>query len=226
MLPNISRATPVFLSGRVLDDREPKYLHQRGREAPLYNEDALGPETFITEGPFDALSLAAWDFPAVALNGSLRPGAVSKLHRPQRLYLVLDNDRAGFQATMVLAGALWPKARVVRLPEGDDPSSFYCHRTKGEFEALIDAAMDPGNYAIEQVAVTTPREQLSEALKPLFEFLIVAKPMAQEAYLEKMTARFRLGTEWKKRARQELEAMARGTTRCPACGTVWTRRVG
>lgn len=224
VLPNIRRAAPVFLTGRALDDREPKYLHQRGREAPLYNEDALGPEVFITEGPFDALSLAAWDYSAVALNGSLRPGAVSKLHRVQRAYLVLDNDRAGFQATMVLAAALWPRGRVVRLPLGEDPSDFYCRRTRGEFEALVATAMDPGNYAIEQVDVRTPRERLSDALKPLFEFLALAKPMAQEAYLEKMVARFTLGAEWKKRARQELDVMARGTTRCPACGTVWTTR--
>jgi DNA primase len=149
---------------------------------------------------------------------------ISKLHRAQRAFLVLDGDRAGFQGTMMLAAALWPKAKVVRLPLGADPSAFYCLRSKGEFEALVGAAMDPGNYAIEHVAVTTPREQLSEALKPFFEFLATVRPLAQEAYLEKMTARFKLGVEWKKRARQELDILSQGVTRCPACGTMWAMR--
>lgn len=225
IFPMFRRRQPVFLSGRALDDREPKYLHQRG-EVPLYNEDAVGPETFVVEGTFDVLSLEAWNFRTTGLNGGARPGAIAKLQRVQRAYLCLDPDPAGFHATMALGLALWPRALVVSLPDGLDPNEFYRKRSKGEFEALVGQAVDPVRFAVGRVPVDSPPERLGEALDPAFRLLAGTNPLTSEGFLEGVIApRFKMSKTTVKRCLAQIDLYARGVpTKCPACGTILTTR--
>jgi DNA primase len=228
VLPIKVREQVRFLTARALDDREPKYMHQRGQEAPLYNEDALGPEVFITEGPFDALSLVAWEFPAVALNGSLRPSVASKFQRIRKAFLVMDHDRAGFQATMMLAAALWPKAVVVPLPKGMDPNDFYLKRTKAEFEDLVAKAKDPVHYALDYLLPIQAKERIAEELEPVFRLLGELEGTLQRGYMEHVIGpRLKLSKEMVALCLAQIQKLASGAVvKCRACGTIqMSRRV-
>jgi DNA primase len=74
---------------------------------------------FLTEGPFDWLTLVGWGLPACALLGT-QPGrdTLRLLARARSIVLVLDSDKAGREATAHLATAIGERARVLELPEG------------------------------------------------------------------------------------------------------------
>jgi DNA primase len=57
IFPNIVRGQVVHLTGRTIENGNPKYLHLPGKINHLYNEDALlNPEVLICEGIPDCLS--------------------------------------------------------------------------------------------------------------------------------------------------------------------------
>lgn len=73
----------------------------------------------MTEGPFDWLTAVEWGFWAVALLGTRVPGKVAQsLDRFEDVYLVLDPDEAGREATKELHERLGDRAVPVALPPG------------------------------------------------------------------------------------------------------------
>ena len=229
MFPVFVQDRAVFLSGRSLDGSDPKYLHQKGYEAPLYNEDALNPkEVTVVEGPVDTLSLEAWDYPTVGFQGGMRESAVAKLRRVKTVYTCLDADKAGIAATLKMAAALGDQLKCITLPAGLDPNDFYRTRSKTEFEDLRAQATDPVRFALGQVPFDLPPERLSFALEPVLRLLAAYPPLTSDAYLETVLApRY----EWTRRglqaARSEVDAYREAATQaCPACGArLVTRRV-
>jgi DNA primase len=214
----------TFLSGRAFSpDQTPKYLHQTGREAPLFNEDALAESAlFVTEGPFDALSLLAWEFPAVAFFGGMRPSSVAKLKRVKgQLYVATDADAGGRGAALKMALALGPTLRVIEFPEGMDPNDFYRKSPRRAFERLIREAPEvavwlqrpaeaPGLSGIEQI----------ERLTSYWAFLATLTPALGEAYLADSKQRFGWSTAMATAARRTVEQHRVGArVACPACGT-------
>lgn len=126
VVPETRGGQPVWLIGRLIDDGNgldgneaaPRYLGLAGRK-PLLGWDMVVRESavFLTEGPFDWLTLLGWDLPALALVGTnVRPAVVQALTRFDRLYLALDNDEAGRAAAGQLAEAFGERAVSVRLP--------------------------------------------------------------------------------------------------------------
>lgn len=223
MFPIFVRERPVFLTGRSLDGSDPKYLHQKGSEAPLYNEDALNAKrVFVVEGPVDTLSLEAWDFPTTGFQGGMRDSAVGKLRRVKQVYSVLDADKAGVTATLKMAAALGDQLRCVTLPPGDDPNDFYRTHSKAEFEDLVAAATDPVRFALRQVPVDTPVEALSFALEPVLRLLASFPPITAEAYVEAvLLSQYKLLRTKRGLAavHSELDAYRNAAMQaCPSCG--------
>jgi DNA primase len=63
--------------------------------------------------------LRNWGYPAVALVGTYTsPDVVDQLRSFKRVYLVLDQDDAGLEATLKLVQSLGSSAVPVALPEG------------------------------------------------------------------------------------------------------------
>ncbi len=132
VVPELRDGHPVWLVGRILeqvqvtqadenaDESPPKYLALRGSKPLLGWEQARGSATVIAvEGVFDLLTLRKWGFPAVALVGThTRPDILDQLRTFRRVYLVLDQDKAGLEATVKLVDALGPNTVPVALPEG------------------------------------------------------------------------------------------------------------
>jgi DNA primase len=97
--------------------RGAKYLGLPGRK-PLLGWDAAraSPEVCLVEGPFDALVLATWGIPAVALVGTHgSPEVLRDLEAFRRVYLALDADASGREGTAALRAALGARAVPVSL---------------------------------------------------------------------------------------------------------------
>lgn len=121
-IPEVRTGHPVWLTGRLLDDRDdaPRYMSLPGARPLLGAERIAGqPAVVGTEGPFDYLTLTSWQIPAfAALGGSLSPVALAELHDARVIYLAFDRDTPGQQAARSLARLLEGRARLVILPEG------------------------------------------------------------------------------------------------------------
>jgi DNA primase len=128
VVPELRDGLPVWLVGRLLEpaspaapegDAPPKYLALRGSKPLLGAENVRGSATVIvTEGVFDFLTLRHWGYPVVALVGThTRPDLLDQLREFQRLYVVLDQDDAGLEATFRLVESIGPRAIPVALPD-------------------------------------------------------------------------------------------------------------
>src|SRR5262249_1194491 len=126
----------------------PKYLALRGSKPLLGAELARGSATVIVvEGVFDLLTLRSWGYPAVALVGThTRADTVDQLRSFKRVYLVLDQDDAGLEATLKLVESLGPRAVPVALPEGIKDVAELAPRADGKAlfaGALLEAVGAP-----------------------------------------------------------------------------------
>ena len=129
VVPDLRGGCPTWLIGRRLDDQPddeaPAHLGLPGKK-PLLGLDAAlaSPTVVVVEGSFDYLTVKMWGYPVVATLGThLRPDSIDALRAFDRQCLVLDNDDAGFQATLALQQELGPTAVPVALPDGvKDPS--------------------------------------------------------------------------------------------------------
>ena len=143
VIPDLRGAHCGWMVGRALSgDRTPKY---RGLSLPkpLLGYQPGRRRLFVTEGPFDWLTLQGWGLPACALLGT-EPGRgqLRLLGRARSVVLVMDADDAGREAARRLAGALGERARVLELPEGVKDVSELGAQPGGReaFFGLLDAA--------------------------------------------------------------------------------------
>ncbi len=124
--PVYKQGRPVWLIGRALDDRPPKYLGLPIPK-PLMGEDSLegSNEAWVVEGVIDLLLLRQMArelgraIPAVALLGTHHSRQVAMaLADKARVYLCLDADDAGQRAMDSLAAELGERAVKIELPWG------------------------------------------------------------------------------------------------------------
>ena len=119
IIPDLVEGRATWFTGRRLGDREPRYLNLRLPKPLLGLASVKGEAVVVTEGPFDWLTAVEWGFSAVALLGTRVPGkAAQLLERFEDLYLVLDPDDAGREATEQLRERLGERAIPVQLPAG------------------------------------------------------------------------------------------------------------
>jgi DNA primase len=125
---------------------EPKYLGLRGGKPLLGIERALElPTVIVVEGAFDFLAVRRWGYPVVALLGThARPEVVDQLRAFMRVFLVLDQDKAGLEATLRLADELGSAAVPVALPDGVKDVAELAPRPDGQavFASALLAATD------------------------------------------------------------------------------------
>jgi DNA primase len=145
IVPEVRNRAPVWLVGRAICPQpdQPKYLALPGPKPLLGWERATGSrEVCLVEGPFDALTLWRWGYPAVALLGTqARPAQIEVLKRFERIYLVLDNDAAGRHATSRLQQLLPEITIPVTLSGVKDPADLGAQPYGRErFARSLDAA--------------------------------------------------------------------------------------
>ncbi len=145
VVPELRAGRCVWMVGRSLEDREPRY-RAVALPRPLLGWQLVRDQAriFVTEGPFDWLTLAGWGLPACALLGS-QPGATVTrlLARARSVVLVLDSDDAGREAARRLAADLGGRAVILALPDAiKDPGELGA-RTGGReafFQLLTDVS--------------------------------------------------------------------------------------
>ena len=114
------RAT--WLTARALGEGEPRYLNLRlpSPVLGLARARAAGARALVlTEGPFDWLTVCAWQLHGAALLGThVSREALQALRSFRRVYLALDADDAGRRASARLRSELGARAVAVPLARG------------------------------------------------------------------------------------------------------------
>ena len=146
--PHVERGRVVYLAGRGIQEKRHWNLPQDlvGSKQPYYNAVWRGavPLVVVVEGQADAITLAQWNIPAVALAGCAPPspsqgetrgegGAgrgeggthIKALARCATVVIALDSDDAGqaavpdLAAALLKAGVIATRLRIVRWPAKD-----------------------------------------------------------------------------------------------------------
>ena len=122
VVPDMVHGLARWLTGRAVDaSATPRFQAVPGPKQVL-GLTRLGPVPeflILTEGVFDWLTLAAWDYPACAALGTQGVDKVAaNLWGCPRVFLAFDNDDAGREATANLQALLGRRAAVVNLPQG------------------------------------------------------------------------------------------------------------
>ncbi|AKU89956.1 DNA primase [Vulgatibacter incomptus] len=140
-----SRETPLYVKSRVL------YGLDGARDSIRRSHEAV-----LVEGYFDAIALWEAGIPnAVALcSTALTPEHLGLLKRLEvsELKLLLDGDDAGRKAAFRLAGPILASgmsARVLELPEGDDPDTFLNRHGKRGYEDRLAKAPPLSAFVID-----------------------------------------------------------------------------
>lgn len=119
VIPDIVGGRATWLTGRRLDEQEPRYLNLRTEKPILGLDRVKGDAVVLVEGPFDWLTAVGWGFDTAALLGTrMSERVLRQLDRFSQVYLALDNDDAGQAAMQDLAEILGPRAIAVHLPAG------------------------------------------------------------------------------------------------------------
>lgn len=168
MVPTLANTGEVIaFGGRALGDEEPKYLntsttpvYTKGRYLFALNvarrEAAQAGAFIVVEGYLDCIALHQAGFRnAVASLGTAftaEQAAEIKKYCPN-VFLCFDADAAGVNATvksidtLVAAGC---SARIVRLPEGEDPDSYVRAHGGPAFAQLLDDAVAWVEFKLER----------------------------------------------------------------------------
>ncbi len=200
----------VGFGGRILGQREPKYLNTS--ETPVYHKGRLLYGLFearlalreegaglVVEGYLDLLSLSqAGITNVVATLGTALTREHVRLLKgyTKNWYLIFDADPAGLKAIfraapLFLNENLFP--RVVLLPEGEDPDSFIRQRGQEGLLELLDQARPIFSFLIDQTLKTYggrgPEAKVAvvEELRPLLASLI--DPIKQDICIEELAER-------------------------------------
>ncbi len=116
--PHIKGGRVVYLSGRSIDAKYHYNLPEVliGERQPYYSYEYAPRENqvVIVEGQADAVSLAQWGIPALALAGvTPGEGLQEALQRHKVIYVGLDADEAGQKNAWKVADQLGPMVRLV-----------------------------------------------------------------------------------------------------------------
>lgn len=120
VVPELQHGRAVWLTRRSIEGAEPRFQALPGGKPLLGLGHLADPSLVIlTEGVFDWLAQVQWGLPACATLGchSLH-GVTPFLVRARRVYLVMDNDPAGQEATSWLQSLLDCRAVPISLPLG------------------------------------------------------------------------------------------------------------
>ncbi|GMU39441.1 MAG: hypothetical protein AMXMBFR23_03070 [Chloroflexota bacterium] len=119
VIPDLRSGYCAWMTGRALgSDARTKYLGLALPRPLLGYEGVRGRQRiFVTEGPFDWLTLVGWGLPACALLGTQPGRGVERLlDRARSVVLVLDADDPGRAAAASFAESMGGRVLVLDLP--------------------------------------------------------------------------------------------------------------
>ena len=192
------RGRVIGFGGRVLEDGTPKYLNSpetpifhKGRELYGLFEAQLAlrrlDQVLVVEGYMDVVALAQHDirYAVATLGTATTADHVERLFRaaPEVIFC-FDGDRAGREAAQRALEHTLPalregrQARVLFLPEGEDPDSLVRREGKTQFEQRIAQSIPLSTLFYEGLIKKTDissmegRARLVELAKPMLSKLV------------------------------------------------------
>jgi len=204
-----SQGRVAGFGGRVMDDSLPKYLNSP--ESPVFSKGQIlygfekarqkireSGKVFMVEGYFDVISLHQHGIrnAVAAMGTALSAENVRMLHRnAKESVLVFDSDQAGIRAARrsidVFRGENMD-ARVLVLPEGEDPDSFVFKSGSAAFADAADQAVSIMNFLMEEsvknhgLSVEGKMRIISD-MQPLIAEL--SDPVARSLYIRELAQR-------------------------------------
>lgn len=140
---HVCKDTVVWVDEKGKDHTCRKYMAPEGMERTLYNvldfkKDS--PRIYLVEGEIDAMTWSICGFPTIGIPGvkNFQDHHARCFTDYAEIFAITDGDSAGYELGSFLAREV--RARVVRLPKGEDGNSLY---VKG------------GQYALEQALADT-----------------------------------------------------------------------
>ncbi len=233
----------LAFGGRSLGDQEPKYMNSpesflyhkgsvlyglHGAQQSIRERDAV----IVVEGYFDLLALHQNGIQnAVAVLGTaLTAGQIDILKRhTKNLFLVFDGDPAGRKASFRNLPDLIERelpARVVYLPQEEDPDSFLNKWGKEAFERLLENAPPLLELFLEEktrgIGKGDPVEKKVAALRQVLPMIrripdrlaqgLRIRSLAEEIGIPELSLREELSKR-KESARKDPERVSEGETR-------------
>lgn len=187
----------IGFSGRVLDDRKPKYLNSVesslfSKSSTIYNLSRIShsyKHVIVVEGYLDVIGLWQAGFKNAVCTMGISLSQVQLdllLARFDSIIFMLDGDKAGKTGAWSIAKSLIPftnthhSYRFVFLNDGVDPFDLSKNRSYDEIEAMLDSALFLSDFIIEEVrSMIDIRSSNPEQLKALtsqFEVFINLAP--------------------------------------------------
>ena len=166
-----SPETPVFSKSSML------YGLDTARQAMVASRRAV-----VVEGYTDCLAArqAGIDDVVAVLGTALGERHARLLRRhADRIVLVLDGDEAGRRRADEILDVILAEpidVRIARLPAGVDPCEFVLEQGRTAFEALLDAAVDPLDYRMDETEARLAGRGGDDAVLDAVESVL--KPLA------------------------------------------------
>ncbi|MEW6214749.1 MAG: DNA primase [Nitrospirota bacterium] len=188
----------IAFGGRVLNDSLPKYLNSPETEVFKKGETLFALNfakeeirkkgyAIIVEGYLDAIACHQYGFKntVAPLGTALTPRHLKKLKLlTEKVALVFDNDEAGVSAARRSLTILCEcdfRARVLLLPEGEDPDSFLRKNGNQPFKKMLSDAMSMIEFLLNTSKgdrIDTVREALG--MIAVMKDLIIADELLSE----------------------------------------------
>ncbi len=191
----------VGFGGRSFGDEQPKYLNSPQSE--IFDKSRLlfglsqaektireKDQVFLVEGYFDQMALYQYGFKNVVatLGTALTEQHAELLKRyTDHIVVVFDGDKAGLAASKRSMSALLSngfEAKIVRVPQGQDPDSFVREKGANAFEMLVQNARSLSDEIIE-ISYTreTDLQKKAEFLEDLSNILQKTKNLYYQEVL-------------------------------------------
>ncbi len=227
-----SPETPLFSKSSML------YGLDTAREAMARTHRAV-----VVEGYTDCLACrqAGIDDVVAVLGTALGERHAKLLRRyADRIVLVLDGDDAGRRRADEILDVILSEPidlRIARLPAGVDPCEFVLEHGKEAFEALLDAAVDPLDYRLDEAVAKIAGRPGDDAALEAVESVLKAlanvssnsplspsqQQLREDQVLGRLARRFGLSRDPLRARLGELRAARPATTAEPAQAVSVTR---
>jgi DNA primase len=195
----------IAFGGRVMDNALPKYINSPETEIFKKSETLFAVNlakeelrkkgyTIIVEGYLDAIVCHQYGFrnTVAPLGTALTPRQLQKLKLLcRRAVLVFDGDDAGISAARRSLAILCEndfKAKVLLLPEGEDPDSFLRKNGNRPFQKMLSAAMS----MIEFLLHTSKGERTDSVREALSAISTVKDPIMADEMVRELADRSRI----------------------------------
>jgi DNA primase len=216
IIPTLYRGRVVYITGRAIGNKDPRYWNIKGEKTHLYNEEALSnEEVFLVESSTDCISLLQHGYPAIATFGTagFNNKHVNRFSKCERIYLYMHDDEAGREAEKNIVKLLIQKEiRLVTLPREEgikDINDYFKVHKREDFDALVVSAKDAISSYIEAVPADTDKKYLSARLEFVLGLVALKDKATQQAYLRDIASRFNLNRHDIDAYRSTVNALAK-----------------